>query len=111
MHKILLTAASIAALLLSGCASQPSSTFEIFQAQDLNGLVSSGQYVQKANNFFVINDSSSSMTEEYFGVGYPAQPSPTKFLIEKEVLNRINQTIPDLNLTSSIRSFGFGDCL
>ncbi len=111
MHKILITAASIAALLLSGCASQPSSTFEPFQAQDLNGLLSSGQYVQKANNFFVINDSSLSMTEEYFGVGYPAQPSPTKFSIEKEVLNRINQTIPDLNLTSSIRSFGYGDCL
>jgi OmpA-OmpF porin, OOP family len=111
MHKTLLTAASIAALLLSGCASQPSSTFEAFQAQDLNGLLSSGQYTQKADNFFVINDSSSSMTEEYFGVGYPAQPDPTKFSIEKEVLNRINQTIPDLKLTSSIRSFGFGNCL
>jgi OmpA-OmpF porin, OOP family len=111
MHKILITAASIAALLLSGCASQPSSTFETFQAQDLNGLISSGQYTQKANNFFVINDSSSSMTDEYFGVGYPAQPNPTKFLVEKEILSRINQTIPDLSLTSSIRSFGFGDCL
>ena len=111
MHKILITAASIAALLLSGCASQPSSTFEAFQAQDLNGLLSSGQYTQKADNFFVINDSSSSMTEEYFGVGYPAQPNPTKFSIEKEVLKRMNQTIPDLKLTSSIRSFGFGDCL
>jgi OOP family OmpA-OmpF porin len=111
MHKLLITAASIAALLLSGCASQPSSTFEAFQAQDLNGLLSSGQYTQKADNFFVINDSSSSMTEDYFGVGYPAQPNPTKFSIEKEVLKRMNQTIPDLKLTSSIRSFGFGHCL
>ena len=111
MHKILITAASIAALLLSGCASQPTSTFETFQAQDLNGLLSSGQYVQKTDNFFVINDSSSSMTEEYLGVGYPAQPNPTKFSVEKEILNRINQTIPDLKLTSSIRSFGFGNCL
>ncbi len=111
MHKILITAASIAALLIMGCASQPTSTFNTFQAQDLNGLLSSGQYVQKADNFFVINDSSSSMTEEYFGVGYPAQPDPTKFLVEKEILNRINLTIPDIKLTSSIRSFGFGDCL
>jgi OmpA-OmpF porin, OOP family len=111
MHKILITTASIAALLLSGCASQPSSTFNTFQAQDLNGLVTSGQYVQKADNFFVINDSSSSMTDEYYGIGYPAQPDPTKFSVEKEILNRINQTIPDLKLTSSIRSFGFGKCL
>jgi OOP family OmpA-OmpF porin len=111
MQKILITAASIAALLLSGCASQPASTFETFQAQDLNGLLSSGQFVQKTDNFFVINDSSGSMAEEYLGAAYPAQPNPTKFAIEKEVLNRINQTIPDLKLTSSIRSFGFGKCL
>lgn len=111
MLKIFISAASIAALLISGCASQPISTFETFHAQDLNGLLSSGQYVQKADNFFVINDSSLSMTEEYFGIGYPAQPTPTKFSVEKEILNRINQTIPDLKLTSSIRSFGFGNCL
>ncbi|UOA08115.1 OmpA family protein [Methylobacter sp. S3L5C] len=111
MQKILKTATFVAALILSGCASQPVSTFETFQAQDLNGLLSSGQYVQKADNFFVINDSSSSMADEYLGAGYPAQPSPTKFSVEKEILNRINHTIPDLKLTSSIRSFGFGDCL
>jgi OOP family OmpA-OmpF porin len=111
MHKILITVASIAALLLSGCASHPTSTFETFQAQDLNGLLTSGQYVQKTDDFFVINDSSGSMTEEYLGVGYPAQPNPTKFSVEKEILNRINQTIPELKLTSSIRSFGFGNCL
>ncbi|WP_262967268.1 OmpA family protein [Methylobacter psychrophilus] len=111
MQKILKTATFVAALILSGCASQPVSTFETFQAHDLNGLLSSGQYVQKADNFFVINDSSSSMADEYLGIGYPAQPSPTKFSVEKEILNRINHTIPDLKLTSSIRSFGFGDCL
>ena len=111
MQKTLITIATLAALLLSGCASQPTSTFDAFQAQDLNGLLSSGQYVQKTDNFFVINDSSSSMTDDYTGVGYPAQPDPTKFSIEKEILNRINHTIPDLKLTSSIRSFGFGNCL
>lgn len=112
MNKTLIITAVIASALISGCASQPLSTFEIFHAQDLNGLVSSGQYLQKTDNFFVLNDSSSSMTENYLGVGYPAhQPSPTKFSVEKEILNRINLTIPDLKLTSSIRSFGFGPCL
>ena len=60
--------------------------------------------MQKADNFFVLNDSSSSMAENYPGAGYPAHPSPTKFSVEKEILNRINLTIPDLKLTSSIRS-------
>ena len=111
MQKILMTAVAIAALLLSGCASQSISTFDTFQAQDLNGLLSSGQYLQKTDNFFVLNDSSSSMADKYLGMGFPAQPAPTKFSVEKEILNRINQTIPDIKLTSSIRSFGFGKCL
>jgi OOP family OmpA-OmpF porin len=111
MKKILIIAAAILGALLSGCASQPLSTFEIFHPKDLNGLISSGQYVQKTDNFFVINDSSSSMAENYRGTGYPAQPAPIKLSVEKEILNRINLSIPDIKLTSSIRSFGFGPCL
>lgn len=113
MKKASIIAVAIANTFISGCASQPQpfSSFEAFHPQDLNGPLSSGQYVQKIDNFFVINDSSSSMADNYQGAGYPAQPSPTKLSVEKEILNRINQTIPDLKLTSSIRSFGFGHCL
>ncbi|HEY8158598.1 MAG TPA: OmpA family protein [Methylobacter sp.] len=111
MKKILIIVAAITSAVISGCASQPTSTFESFHAQDLNQAVSSGQLVQKTDNFFVLNDSSSSMTDDYLGGGYPAHPTPTKFSVEKEILNRINQTIPDLKLTSSIRSFGSGSCL
>jgi OmpA-OmpF porin, OOP family len=112
MQKKLITVAAIAAALMSGCASQPTSVFEPFQAQDLNPLLAAG-YTQKVDNFFIINDSSSSMSDDYLGVGYAAQPNPTKFSVEKEVLSRINQTIPNLPnpLTESIRSFGFGPCL
>jgi OOP family OmpA-OmpF porin len=110
MQNKLITAAAIAALM-SGCASHPTSVYEPFQAQDLNPLLTSGQYVQKTDNFFIINDSSGSMSDNYLGLGYAAQPDPTKFSVEKEILGRINQTIPDLKLTSSIRSFGFGPCL
>ncbi len=110
MKKQLITAAAIAALL-SGCASHPTSVYETFQAQDLNPLLTSGQYIQKTDNFFVINDSSGSMSDHYLGAAFTAQPNPTKFSVEREVLRRMNQTIPDLKLTSSIRSFGFGPCL
>ncbi|MGR9013210.1 MAG: OmpA family protein [Gammaproteobacteria bacterium] len=111
MKKTLIIAAVIASALISGCASQPMSTFNMFHPQELNALVASGLYAQKTDNFFVINDSSSSMAETYQGAAYPAQPSPTKHSVEKEILNRINLTLPDLKLTSSIRSFGFGPCL
>lgn len=112
MKKTLITATAIAVALLSGCASQPTPVFEPFQAQDLNPLLAAG-YTQKVDNFFVINDSSSSMADDYLGLGYAAQPAPTKFSVEKEVLSRVNQTIPNLPnpMTESIRSFGFGPCL
>ncbi|MGZ8096156.1 MAG: OmpA family protein [Methylosarcina sp.] len=111
MKKKLITATSIAVLLLAGCASHPPvSTSEAFQATDLNPLLASGLYQQKTDNFFVINDSSSSMSEEYQGLGFNTDQAPKKFSIEKEILSRINQTIPNLNLTTSIRSFGFGPC-
>lgn len=111
MKKTLIIAAAITYILISGCASQPTSTFEVFHPQDLNSLVSSGQYIQKADNFYVINDSSSSMAENYHAGDFPAHPSPTKLSVEKEILNRINLSIPDLKLTAGIRSFGFGPCL
>jgi len=111
MQKKLFTAAAIAALM-SGCAAQPMPTFEPFQAQDLNPLLAAG-YTQKVDNFFIINDSSSSMSDDYLGLGYASQPDATKFSVEKTILGRINETIPNLPnpLTESIRSFGFGPCL
>lgn len=111
MKKILIIALAALSALISGCASQPLSTFKTFQPQDLNGLISSKRFIQKTDNFFVLNDSSSSMAENYRGADYQAQPSPTKLSVEKEILNRINLTIPNIKLTSSIRSFGFGPCL
>jgi len=110
MNKTLITAASLGALLVSGCASTPTSTFEPFPARNLNELLTSGQYQQKTDNFFVINDSSSSMGEDYHGPGFTSGHTPTKLAVEKEILSRINQTIPELKLTSGIRSFGFGPC-
>jgi hypothetical protein len=110
MKKILITAVSIAGLLITGCASQRESTIEPFMAIDLNPLLASGQYQQKADNFFVINDSSDSMSEEYLGPGFAAGHAPAKLSVEKEILARMNKTIPDLKFTTSIRSFGTGPC-
>lgn len=110
MNKTLITAASLGALFLTGCATTASNTFDPFPARDLNDLLTSGQYQQKTDNFYVVNDSSSSMSEDYHGPGYASANVPEKLAIEKEILNRINKTIPNLTMTAGIRSFGFGPC-
>lgn len=67
---------------------------------------------QKVNNFFVIVDSSSSANDEYQKSKLFGLSANSKFLIEKELLHRINYTIPaDLNLLSGIRTFGHGSCV
>ncbi|MGR8934465.1 MAG: OmpA family protein [Gammaproteobacteria bacterium] len=110
MKKILLCSASLAGLMVSGCATQQGATFESFQAVDLNEQVKSGRFVQKTDNLVVIFDDSDSMNETFKNPGYPAEPTASKFSVEKEILTRMNQTIPDINFTSEIRSFGFGSC-
>lgn len=107
MNQHILSVTLLAAAL-SGCATQSSNTFQDFQAIDLNGLVKSGRLVQKTDSFFVLNDSSSSMSATYQGAG---SFSGTKLDVEKNLLNRFNQTIPDITLSSGLRSFGFGSCL
>lgn len=110
MKKILLTTA-ITSLALSGCATYPISTFQPFQTTDLNSLVDSGMLQQKTDTFYIINDSSSSMSGTYWGAGFPGQSEPTKFSVERELLIRMDKSIPNITLSSGIRSFGSGPCV
>ncbi len=112
MKKPLKITATLAGLglMLAGCASTSTSTFEQFQAEDLNGKITSGYLTQKTDNLFVIVDTSSSMAEAYDGQGFPGSSEPAKFSVEKELLSRMNQTIPNIPLNTGIRSFGFGPC-
>ncbi len=111
MKKTLLTVTTLATVALSGCATQSINTFQPFQAKDLNGLIKSGHLQQDKNSFFVINDSSSSTGDIYLGTGFPGQHGASKLSIEKEILNRMNKTIPNIALSSGLRSFGYGSCL
>lgn len=108
MRKNLLFTATLAGALLSGCATQSSNTFQAFQPEDLNALVKSGKLVQKTNSFFVVNDSSSSMSRTYLN---SADYSGTKLDVEKNLLNKFNKSIPSIPLTSGLLSFGYGPCL
>ncbi len=108
MKKSLLISASIATAVLSGCATTQPTSFQSFQAKDLTELAESGSYEQKTDHFFVINDSSGSMNEVYTNSNLG---SGSKHAAEKELLSRMNKTIPNnIKLTSGLRDFGFGHC-
>jgi OOP family OmpA-OmpF porin len=65
-----------------------------FEPIDLNPKLESGEYTQKVDNFVVILDASSTMSQE------------GKFAMAQEVARRLNQTIPDIPLEAAIRTLG-----
>jgi OOP family OmpA-OmpF porin len=84
---------------LFGCAAyKPSLIDPSFQAMDLNSQLQAGEYEQKIDNFYVILDRSGSKEETYRG--------HTNFAIANDFLTRMNATIPDMDLTSGLRTFG-----
>jgi len=83
------------AFLLSGCyaqkASQPIPAFTLtpFSAND---------YVSSIDNFVIVLDASSSMGNLYKG--------NEKFDMAVQIVNRMNQTLPELGQNGALRSFG-----
>lgn len=84
--------------LLTGCYLQMAQTPTTFKPIDLNPPVKAGKYVQKVNTFLVILDASGSMTESYKG--------QAKIFLAKDMVSRMNQTIPNMRLTGGLRVFG-----
>jgi len=85
-----------AGLLLIGCASPKA--VSTFHALDLNPVVQGDDYEQKVDNFVVILDKSGSMGGAYKG--------QKKLDYAKDMVSRMNKTIPDIMLTGSLRIFG-----
>ena len=67
-------------------------------SQDLSMKVRSGQYVQNADNFYIIFDKTGSMGNTYAG--------QLKLNIEKSLASSFNRTIPDLSLMAGLRTLG-----
>lgn len=89
--------ASMGFLLIS-CAGPQQKT--PFNPADLNPKLQSGKYVQKVENLLLIIDVSGSMIETYEG--------RVKLGYVKDIVRRLTQTIPDLELQSGLRRFGKG---
>ena len=107
-RSIKLVTLIIGSALMVGCAiKRTAPDFGSFQPANLEG------YAQKVDDFAVLMDVSSSMNSRYKqGSSYTSTPDKaTRFDVEREVLSRMNQTIPStVQLTSGLRVFGSGDC-
>ena len=86
---------------LVGCATTetPPPAEPAFQPVEL----STTTYDKKVDTFVVVLDSSSSMREK--SQGY------VKFYRAKEIVNRMNQTVPPLDYNAGMVVFGGGSCL
>ncbi len=87
--------------LIAGCAGQQTTTQKTeapFSPVDLNPKIQSGKMIQSVDNVAVILDASATMLDSYKG--------EVKFNQAKTVICRMNQTMPDLQLTAAMRKFG-----
>ena len=106
MRKLFFTAfLGVVVLLLSGCPSlRATTTTNVFQdetvfsdvkVESIAPFITSGNYVQRANNLFVIFDASSSATVDYQNEDnvFKANNDPTRLEIQREILHRMNRTV------------------
>ena len=84
------------ALLLAACAT--TKPLAPFNAVDLNPMLTSGDYVLKANNYQIILDKSGSMGDMYKG--------KQKLDCARNLASAFNHTVPNANITGSLRMFG-----
>jgi OOP family OmpA-OmpF porin len=90
-----------AGALVAGCATKMA--IPSFQAQNLEAKWGAGNYVNKVDNFVVVMDASSSMEKRSEGM--------VKFDVAKAVVDRLNETIPPMDLNSAFRTFGHSPSL
>jgi OOP family OmpA-OmpF porin len=95
-----------AVALLVGCAApKPRPPAPAFEASNLDQALGSGQYVQKVDSYVIVLDASQSMRDPYKYEGY------SKFEFAKEIIVRLNDTLPEMELQGALRTFGHGDCM
>lgn len=82
-------------LLLAGCAT--------FKPVDLNSRISSGQLVQKTDNFVVVFDKSASMGDLHRKRKFV--DNPTRLIYAKDTTKNMIATMPDISLNAGLRTF------
>ncbi len=99
-RKLFLPCLLALALFAMGCAQKaPSLSLPSFHAKTF----APAAYDSKVDNFIVILDASSSMTD--------GAHNGEKFAIAKALAHRLNQTLPELGQTGGLRTFGHHDAV
>jgi len=112
MRKIYLLASFLTAsiTILTSCAQlkslkKPIETLETFVPQNLDSQSHDVKYVPKIESFVIILDSSASMQDEYIGAVNKGHP---KFTVAKDILARMNNTLPEIDVKCAFITFGQG---
>lgn len=91
---------------LTGCAGlSTKSTADITcTTKDINAMLKSGQYQKKVDNFLIIQDASSSMSDK-LGKSFTYEPS--KLALSKDLVKCLNNTLPEgFDVNAGMRIFG-----
>ncbi len=87
--------------LLTGCFQFQQRLFP--RRENLDEEFRMGRYVPKIDNFFIILDASTSMS-----VSYEDEGENSKFKVAKDFIKRMNSTMPEMNVSGSLLTFGRG---
>ena len=96
-------------MVLTSCAYKPAKKSGLVDTTcsntDTNAMLNSGDYQEKINNFLLVQDASSTMSESW---GKTFNYDSPKLEISKELVRCLNNTLPDdFNANAGIRIFGF----
>ena len=94
-HYLQILVIGMVGALIFGCAAQ---NLQQSRTSFTPQQFPAGHYALKVDNFIVVLDASSSMGEWY--------NDQTKFNIARNIVDRMNQTIPDLKMNGALRTFG-----
>ena len=99
-----IASAIIMAGIISGCASNSVPPSASLPAVDLAAGVQSGELVPNSDAVIMVLDGSSSMSEAYHA------QSSSKFISEKQISTLFANTMPQVDISSELVSFGNGAC-
>ncbi len=92
--------------VLTGCAglsTKPTADLTC-TSKDIGALLKSGEYQKKVDNFLIILDASTSMSDK---LGRDFTYEPSKLVLAKDLIKCLNNTLPaDLDVNGGMRIFG-----
>lgn len=112
MRKIYLFASFLMAsiIIVTGCTQlkslkKPIGPLETFFPRNLDSESQSVTYVPKIESFVIILDASASMQDKFTGT---VNKGHSKFTVAKDILMRMNNTLPEIEIKSALVTFGHG---